>query len=97
MSSCQRPTEEPTLGLVSRNGIIPISISQDTAGPMARSVADAALLLNALAGVDDNDPAGHAAAGNIPEDYRAFLKNDALKGKRIGVSAIGASSVTPIS
>ena len=76
---------KPTVGLVSRNGIIPISISQDTAGPMARSVADAALLLNALAGVDENDPAGHAAAGNIPEDYRIFLKTDALKGKRIGV------------
>jgi amidase len=76
---------KPTVGLVSRNGIIPISISQDTAGPMARTVADAALLLNAMAGVDENDPAGHAAAGNIPEDYRSFLKADALKGKRIGV------------
>jgi amidase len=76
---------KPTVGLVSRNGIIPISISQDTAGPMARSVADAALLLNALAGVDETDPAGHAAAGNIPEDYRVFLKTDALNGKRIGV------------
>ena len=76
---------KPTVGLVSRNGIIPISISQDTAGPMARTVSDAALLLNAMAGVDEADPAGHAAAGNIPEDYSAFLKTDALRGKRFGV------------
>src|SRR5689334_18927729 len=60
---------KPTVGLVSRNGIIPISVSQDTAGPMTRTVADTALLLNALAGVDEKDPAGHAAAGNIPPDY----------------------------
>jgi amidase len=76
---------KPTVGLVSRSGIIPISVSQDTAGPMARSVADAALMLNAMAGVDESDPAGHAAAGNIPPDYAAFLKTDALKGKRFGV------------
>jgi amidase len=76
---------KPTVGLVSRTGIIPISVSQDTAGPMARSVADAAMLLNAMAGVDEKDPAGHAAAGNIPPDYSAFLKPDALKGKRFGV------------
>lgn len=76
---------KPTVGVVSRNGIIPISISQDTAGPMGRSVADVAAFMNALAGVDDNDPAGHAATGNIPEDYTSFLKTDALKGKRFGV------------
>ena len=76
---------KPTVGLVSRNGIIPISISQDTAGPMTRTVADAALLLGAMAGVDEADPAGHAAAGNIPDDYSAFLKADALKGKRFGL------------
>ena len=76
---------KPTVGLVSRNGIIPISISQDTAGPMGRNVADVAMLLNALAGVDEADPAGHAAAGNIPEDYSAFLKTDSLKGKRFGL------------
>lgn len=76
---------KPTVGLVSRNGIIPISISQDTAGPMARSVTDAALLLGAMAGVDEADPSGHAAAGNIPEDYTSFLKPDALKGKRFGL------------
>lgn len=76
---------KPTVGLVSRTGIIPISISQDTAGPMARTVADAALLLSAIAGVDDADPAGKAAEGKIASDYTTFLKADALKGKRIGV------------
>src|SRR5688572_5707515 len=76
---------KPTVGLVSRNGIIPISISQDTAGPMTRSVADAAALLNAMAGVDEDDPAGAAALDHIPDDYRVHLKSDALKGKRLGV------------
>jgi amidase len=76
---------KPTVGLISRNGIIPISISQDTAGPMGRNVTDVAALLNVLAGVDENDPAGHAGAGNIPPDYLTFLKVDALKGKRFGV------------
>ncbi len=76
---------KPTVGLVSRRGVIPISVSQDTAGPMTRTVADAAMLLNALAGVDDRDPAGPAARGHIPQDYTAFLKADALKGRRLGV------------
>lgn len=76
---------KPTVGLVSRSGIIPISASQDTAGPMGRSVADVALLLSALAGVDESDPAGHAAAGNIPDDYSSYLKPDSLKGKRFGL------------
>jgi amidase len=76
---------KPTVGLVSRTGIIPISISQDTAGPMGRTVADVALLLNGLAGVDDRDPAGPAAAGRIPPDYLAALDAGALKGKRLGI------------
>ena len=76
---------KPTVGLVSRSGIIPISISQDTAGPMGRSVSDVATLLNALAGADENDPSGHASADNIPHDYTVYLKADALKGKRFGV------------
>jgi amidase len=76
---------KPTVGLVSRSGIIPISISQDTAGPMARTVADAALLLNAMAGVDQKDPAGAAATAKIPPDYTAFLSADALAGRRFGV------------
>jgi amidase len=76
---------KPTVGLVSRTGIIPISVSQDTAGPMARTVSDLALLLTAMAGVDPGDPAGTAANGKIASDYTTFLKADALKGKRFGV------------
>jgi amidase len=75
---------KPTVGLVSRTGIIPISISQDTAGPMARTVADAALLLNGLVGIDPSDP-GAPAAGRPPIDYSSALKPDALKGKRFGL------------
>tara|TARA_R110002020_G_scaffold369277_3_gene581044 strand:- start:1274 stop:2869 length:1596 start_codon:yes stop_codon:yes gene_type:complete len=75
---------KPTVGLVSRDGIIPISISQDTAGPMARTVADAAALLTVLAAADPADPAGAAAEGKVA-DYLAGLDKDALAGKRIGV------------
>jgi amidase len=76
---------KPTVGLVSRSGIIPISVSQDTAGPMGRSVADVALLLTAMAAVDTADPAGAAADGKIAGDYTTYLKRDALQGKRIGI------------
>ena len=76
---------KPTVGLVSRQGIIPISVSQDTAGPMTRTVADAALLLNALAAPDAADASGPAAAGKIPADYTSTLRPDALNGKRFGV------------
>lgn len=75
---------KPTVGLVSRSGIVPISQSQDTAGPMTRSVADAAVLLNVLAGADPRDAATTGAA--IAPDYRAFLKADGLRGMRIGVA-----------
>jgi amidase len=75
---------KPTVGLVSRRGIIPISVSQDTAGPMTRTVGDAALLLGALAVPDAADPAGPASSGKIG-DYTAALTTDALKGKRFGV------------
>jgi amidase len=77
---------KPTVGLVSRSGIIPISHSQDTAGPMTRSVADAAAVLTAIAGVDPEDPASQAAQGHVEADYRSFLKADALKGARIGIA-----------
>jgi amidase len=76
---------KPTVGVVSRTGIIPISVSQDTAGPMTRTVADAALMLNGLAGIDPADPASAAAEGKIASDYAVFLEADALFGKRIGV------------
>jgi len=76
---------KPTVGLVSRQGILPISHSQDTAGPITRSVSDAALLLAALAGRDAADAATTQAAWNTAVDYSARLKPGALKGARIGV------------
>jgi amidase len=75
---------KPTLGLVSRSGIIPISHNQDTAGPMARNVTDAAILLTALAGSDPHDPAT-ADADKHATDYTRFLDPNGLRGKRIGV------------
>jgi amidase len=77
---------KPTLGLVSRSGIIPIAHSQDTAGPMARSVADAANLLGVLAGVDEHDPATRSGRSHALNDYRPFLDKNGLKGARIGVA-----------
>ena len=76
---------KPTVGLVSRSGIIPISASQDTAGPMTRSVADAAALLTAIAAADPNDAASSERPQAVAVDYAAHLKADALKGARIGV------------
>jgi amidase len=76
---------KPTVGLVSRSGVIPISVSQDTAGPMGRTVTDVAMLLGGIAGVDPADPHGPAAEGKIAADYTTFLKADALKGKRFGL------------
>jgi amidase len=77
---------KPTVGLVSRSGVIPISHSQDTAGPMARTVRDAALLLGALAGVDRDDPATVANDRKAATDYTQFLDAGGLKGARIGVA-----------
>ncbi|HJU87773.1 MAG TPA: amidase [Gemmatimonadaceae bacterium] len=77
---------KPTLGLVSRSGIIPIAHSQDTAGPMARTVTDAALLLGALTGVDSRDPATAGSMGRATRDYTKFLEPRGLRGKRIGVA-----------
>ena len=76
---------KPTLGLVSRSGIIPIAHSQDTAGPMARTVADAAILLGALTGVDPRDEATAASAGQSRTDYTTFLDPKGLQGARLGV------------
>ena len=77
---------KPTVGLWSRSGIIPISHSQDTAGPMARTVHDAALLLSALRGVDATDPATQASADHLEPDYTHFLDPAGLKGARLGVA-----------
>ncbi len=76
---------KPTVGLVSRSGIIPISHSQDTPGPMARSVADAATLLSAMVGRDDADAATAESTGRAIFDYHARLNTDGLRGARIGV------------
>lgn len=76
---------KPTVGLVSRAGIIPIAHSQDTAGPMARTVRDAAILLGALAGVDPRDAATAESRGRAVADYAAGLDRTALRGARIGV------------
>lgn len=76
---------KPTVGLVSRSGIIPISKTQDTAGPMARTVKDAAILLGVLGGVDTSDSITNESQGKSFTDYTPFLDANALKGKRIGV------------
>jgi amidase len=80
---------KPTVGLISRAGIIPISHSQDTAGPMCRTVTDAAILLGALAGIDARDDATRASAGKSFADYTKFLDANGLKGARIGVHRKG--------
>jgi amidase len=77
---------KPTVGLWSRSGIIPISHSQDTAGPMARTVRDAAVLLGPLTGVDPRDEATAASDGRAHADYTQFLDPDGLRGARIGVA-----------
>jgi len=75
----------PTLGLVSRYGIIPYSFTQDTTGPMARTVTDATKLLNVLTGFDPGDVATAWSVGNLQKDYTKYLKKDGLTGKRIGI------------
>jgi amidase len=88
---------KPTVGLVSRAGIIPISHTQDTAGPLCRSVADAAALLSAMAGPDPRDPATASSTGHVERDYTRFLDQGGLRGARIGVARakfFGYSDVT---
>ncbi len=76
---------KPTVGLISRSGIIPISFTQDTAGPMARTLADAVACLNALTGVDSTDTKTLASVQHMQKDYSKFLKQDGIKGKKIGI------------
>jgi amidase len=76
---------KPTVGLLSRSGIIPISKTQDTAGPMTRTVKDAAILLAALTGIDEADSVTKESDGKMKKDYTQFLDSNGLQGKRIGV------------
>jgi len=77
---------KPTLGLVSRSGVIPIAHSQDTAGPMARTVTDAVILLDVLAGIDPRDGATADSLGKTPSNYTQFLDAHGLRGARLGVA-----------
>lgn len=76
---------KPTVGLISRAGIIPLALSQDTPGPIARTVTDAALLLGALTGKDEQDPMTSLSEGRFHRDYTAFLERDGLLNARIGI------------
>ena len=96
-SACGIVGIKPTLGLVSRSGIIPIAHSQDTAGPMARTVRDAAIILNALSGIDTRDATTTANRSRGQIDYTRFLDPNGLRGARIGVARaklFGYSDVT---
>ncbi|MCI0446713.1 amidase [bacterium] len=84
-STCGLVGIKPTLGLVSRSGIIPIAHTQDTAGPMTRSVSDAAIILGALTGIDPRDSATNESKGKMLTDYTKFLDPNGLRGARIGV------------
>jgi amidase len=88
-SACGVVGIKPTVGLVSRDGIVPISAAQDTAGPITRTVADAAFLLTAIAGADPADPATEKAAGQTA-DYASFLDQKALAGARLGIWRAGS-------
>jgi len=96
-SACGIVGIKPTLGLVSRSGIIPIAHSQDTAGPMARTVRDAAIILNALTGIDTRDSTTMVNRSRGQIDYTRFLDTNGLRGARIGVARakfFGYSDVT---
>lgn len=86
----------PTVGLASRDGIIPLALSQDTGGPMARSVIDAAVALDAVVGVDEADPVTSGQVGLVPESYTSFLDEGSLEGARIGYvpSMVGTNAGT---
>lgn len=75
----------PTMGLASRDGIIPLALTQDTGGPLARTVEDAAVVLDTIVGYDEADPITEKSNGRIPDSYTDYLDEDGLKGARIGV------------
>ncbi len=87
---------KPTVGLVSRTGVVPLSHSQDTAGPMTRTVSDAATLLNAMQGADVSDPASQLAKKMHNRDYTASLKSTGLQNKKIGVLRSSAGFHTEV-
>jgi amidase len=87
---------KPTVGLVSRSGIVPISASQDTAGPMARTIRDVAILLSAMTGVDTQDPATAASQGKFAADYTRFLDANGLRGARLGIARKFFANNTPM-
>ncbi|HEY6567572.1 MAG TPA: amidase family protein, partial [Actinomycetota bacterium] len=84
-SLCSVVGLRPTMGLISRSGTIPISVTRDTTGPMTRTVGDLAAMLGVMAGVDPLDPVTRRSVGRVPSDYRRFLDPDGLRGARIGV------------
>lgn len=84
-SACNLVGFRPTVGLVSRSGIIPYSLTQDTAGPIMRTVEDTAKVLDAIVGYDVKDPMTAWSIGNIPKTYTKYLNTEGLNGKRIGV------------
>lgn len=84
-SACSLVGFRPTIGLVSRDGIVPYSLTQDTAGPITRTVEDAVKVLDIIAGYDKSDTATAWSRGRIPDTYTNYLKKDGLKNKRIGV------------
>lgn len=94
-STCGVVGLKPTVGLVSRSRIIPIADAFDTAGPMARTVRDAAILLGGITGVDPQDAKTAASTGNFHTDYQAFLSEDGLRGARIGVTRQFFSAILP--
>ncbi|MFT4212657.1 MAG: amidase family protein [Microbacterium sp.] len=86
----------PTVGLTSRDGIVPLALTQDTGGPIARSVTDAAVALDAVVGVDEADPITQEQEGNVPDSYTEYLDADSLQGARIGyvASMLGSDAAT---